>query len=301
MRILREKSTRKTLSFYEIHSGIEAPYNILCDGNFIVAIFRYHVPLLERLNSLLQGDKFKLYTTISVKKEIGALVKQSSSSSSISQEQNQIFKSAQKFIKQKCRVVSKIPSITEDEMRKDYYSEKLESLKNNQVSLDLFALCTESDSKRYFIATQDEDLRSILRCAKDSSVHVPIIYLNKVMVMLESPSSSSQQLVLKQEDKKLGRDRMLKQEKEILTRIKSKNEKQEKEKRLKNLKEELVECGAFYHAGGKKKKKAKGPNPLSCKKKKRKAEDMEKTKEGSVNDENKKKRRRKKKKTDTDE
>merc|ERR1719296_27904 len=191
MRIRREKTIRKTLSFYKLHGGsrFESPYKILCDGNLIVAAFRFKVKIMERLRKLFQGETFQLYVTKSVKDEIQEL------SSQLSNEHAELFQNALSFINKECTTLEEIPQ--------EKPSKKL--LKNlkrmNQVSNDIYSLASmDENSHGYFIATQDEELRSLLR---NKSI-VPLLYINKTgVLLLEQPSTSSHKLVQINERKKL--------------------------------------------------------------------------------------------------
>lgn len=54
MRHGRAKAARKTIQFFERTQGFRLPYHVLLDGTFIVAAVQYHLPMVERLERLLQ-------------------------------------------------------------------------------------------------------------------------------------------------------------------------------------------------------------------------------------------------------
>merc|ERR1712232_878150 len=114
-------------------------------------------------------------------------------------------------------------------------------------------------------ATQDEELRSLLR--KNTANIIPLLYINKTgILLLESPSTSSQRTVQNNENKKI-KNTLLQKEQELATKIKKQNNKRKLDE-IKTLQQkQIIESGMVYH-GNRVKKKAKGPNPLSCKKKK---------------------------------
>ena len=55
MRFHRSKLTRKYLKFYRIVFGLNSPYDILLDGNFIFSSIKYKIELKDTLSKLLQG------------------------------------------------------------------------------------------------------------------------------------------------------------------------------------------------------------------------------------------------------
>jgi rRNA-processing protein FCF1 len=80
MRFHRSKLVRKYLRFYRIVYGIEPPYDIILDGNFIYAALNHHTDIRDRLYSLLQETKVRLHVTRSVINELTELGPKSSSS-----------------------------------------------------------------------------------------------------------------------------------------------------------------------------------------------------------------------------
>jgi rRNA-processing protein FCF1 len=61
---------RKYLRYYRIVFGIEPPYHILLDGNFLHSMLIQKIDVRERLEHLLQKETIKLFVTRSVIKEL---------------------------------------------------------------------------------------------------------------------------------------------------------------------------------------------------------------------------------------
>lgn len=73
MRFHRLKLVRKHLRFYRIVYGIEDPYDIILDGNFIFTALEHKVDIRDRLRNLLQGSELRLYITKSAIKELESI------------------------------------------------------------------------------------------------------------------------------------------------------------------------------------------------------------------------------------
>lgn len=267
MRIGRAKAARKALTFYRINGDFVPPYKVICDGNFVVASFRYKIPLKERIRKVLQGCNFTLFVTRSTLNEL----------EQISSEE--IFINALNFIKEDCNIIENNPiqELSEDKTK------ELQHIKNSKPSIDIFKLVHDANLEKYFVATQDELLGKLLR---KLPIHVPLLHIKKTVLTLESPSSSSFQLVSNVEKSKLVNN-MMKQEQSIVTKVKE----EERKKKRKRFLEEQEKLTAERNKNriAKFRPKAKGPNPLSCKKKK--AEDSTPKK--------KKRQRRKKSENET--
>jgi rRNA-processing protein FCF1 len=75
MRVNRAKMVRKYLRFYRLVFGVNPPYNVLLDGNFIYAALKNKINIPDRLASMLQGEQFTLYvlkSSIDELRQIGA-------------------------------------------------------------------------------------------------------------------------------------------------------------------------------------------------------------------------------------
>lgn len=283
MRIRREKAIRKTLSFYKLHGGtgqFESPYKILCDGNLIVASFRFKVPILDRLRKIYQGETFHLYTTKSIKEEIEGLLSSSSKllpdkddDTDSKNNNKELFQNALSFINQQCTIIldtHKEEGVDDNNITNlsKKISKKLKHM--SKVANDIYKITAlpptnNNNNNSYFVATQDEELRSLLR--NNYNVIIPLLYINKTgILLLESPSTSSQRTVQVNENKKI-KNTILQKEQELATKIKKQNNKRKLDQ-IKTLQQkQIIESGMIYR-GDRVKKRAKGPNPLSCKKKK---------------------------------
>lgn len=109
MRHGRAKAARRTLQFFERTVGIKAPYHVLVDGTFLVAVVTHKVPLHDRLEKLLQhGNTYSLYCTDTALMELEKLVtvhaarkKQSSEVA----EKIEIFRNAIQWAKDNCQII----------------------------------------------------------------------------------------------------------------------------------------------------------------------------------------------------
>ena len=105
MRHGRAKQARKTLQFFQRAIGLHAPYNILLDGTFAVAMIQSKLPLNERLDRLLQhGSSYQLFMTQSSLQELETL-----SQHAETQEGENVFETAQKWAKEHCRILLDMP------------------------------------------------------------------------------------------------------------------------------------------------------------------------------------------------
>lgn len=73
MRVKRAKLVRKHIRHFRIVFGIEAPYDIILDGNFIFAALKFKVDIKDRLQKLLQGEDIRLHIMRSVLNELKAV------------------------------------------------------------------------------------------------------------------------------------------------------------------------------------------------------------------------------------
>lgn len=242
MRVNRSKFVRKYLRFFKIVYGINAPYNLMLDGNFIYAAIKVKLDIKERLEKLLQGETLRLFVLKSVLTELNAVGPKAADA----------FKWAKSF----CTVIDD-----------DAYSaagtpaERLvvwlgDQIKNNTSS-------SSSSSKYYFVASQDKDLRARL----GDIPGVPTIYLNQVVLVLEQPSSRSKEVSMEMEASKVALTSL---ESEVLEKVsKSKTSKGLHIVGGKGSSADTIDSiGITTVAGGavvqeRKKRKASAANPLS--------------------------------------
>ena len=123
----------------------------------------------------------------------------------------------------------------------------------------------DKNTNRYFIATQDSELRN--KCRKVPGT--PVMYLHHCAPVLEKPSNMSETFINEVIDE----------------RMKLSSE----QKRIENLKRQ---AGLIEEIKPKKKRKSKNPNPLSCLKKKNPLKNVQ----NKMESEGKKKKRIRKRK-----
>jgi U3 small nucleolar RNA-associated protein 23 len=177
MRVNRAKLVRKHLQFFRIVYGIEkACYHIVLDGNFIFAGLKYKVDLKERLKSLLQGADTKLYVLKSVLDELRQVGSKA--------------KGAYDFAASFCEILD------DAVFRGENVNDRILAMFHQQH--EDWVSAPAKRKKKFFLATQDRELRACLALVPG----VPLIYLNKVILVLEPPSVASRDFNLKVESDK---------------------------------------------------------------------------------------------------
>lgn len=164
MRVNRSKLNRKYLRFFRIVYHIVPKYKIILDGNFIYSALKQNVDIIERLTRLLQGEGLRLYMLKSCYKELCQVGEKT--------------RVAKEFTDAHCDLIDDV-GCTGD-TPSDKILSYLTSLRTH---------CPEDESRwrNYFVGTQDKELRGALRRVPG----VPILYLNKVILVLEPPSDTS--------------------------------------------------------------------------------------------------------------
>lgn len=253
MRHGRAKAARKTLSFFARTVGIKAPYHVLLDGTFLVALVKYNFPLRERLDKVLQHAAFALYTTKSCMDELEKIKEASSGQKKEKLEQAMNWASA------KCSLLEDIPDFHKDTTRMldNEYPELDQSLSDPGFDILKLALqpssTKEKVSTKYFVACQDETVLDVLRRAGT----VPCLRLARGSVLLlENPSKSGQIQATQEERKKWSASGSVKDEERRLVSV-------VREEQRKQRKGQQHSVSGYQQ---RKKRKAKEPNPLSCKK-----------------------------------
>ena len=230
MRVNRAKQIRKHLRFYKIICGISRPYHVILDGNFIFAALKVKLDLRERVNKMLQltgGESATFYITRSGLEELRSLGEKASA--------------AVEYAESYCLEI-KDDEFAGEELVHNKLIKFLENMKLNP---------SDTRSKSYFVASQDKDLRSSINSRVPG---VPLIYLNKVSVVLEPPSEASRNFNKRVEGTKSS---MSAAEQTIVNEIKLHEAKREEARLAKELLQKKLERN---------KKKATAANPLSCKK-----------------------------------
>jgi U3 small nucleolar RNA-associated protein 23 len=255
MRHGRAKAARRTLQFFHRTQGIHSPYHILLDGTFVVAVMKYNLPLMERLDRLLQHAAVHLFMTRSSVEELEKLKEHAATGS----DNKVLLEQAHQWATKHCQgnILTDIPS------REDCSSSIHKSVwdKLSAAGQDLLCLVAsksagEQGKQKYFVASQDETLLDVVR----NLGSVPVIRLQRGSVLLlESPSKvASQQDSREERQKWSGKGSVTAQEKKLVDCVKE----QERRERRK----EIDTIGSTA-TSGRRKQKAKGPNPLSAKKK----------------------------------
>jgi U3 small nucleolar RNA-associated protein 23 len=259
MRHGRAKAARKTLQFYALNAGVQSPYKVILDGNFLVAAIRQKVPVHERLGKTLQKTDFTFYVTRSALDELASLP-------------GDLFQQARQFGLDECEIIERNAIPGKMKEKKDAGDEKDHSKEGGSSSSslgepgdDIRHLVTDGNNRRgYLIGTQDEALSDALR----ELPYVPQLRLSRGVLLLEAPSAASRRQATSQERNKMvsGGGLVTKEEKEMVAAVREKDRAARKRKA-----EEARKAAAAGGAGHndydrRMKKKAKGPNPLSCRK-----------------------------------
>mmetsp|Transcript_26347 Transcript_26347/g.43972 ORF Transcript_26347/g.43972 Transcript_26347/m.43972 type:complete len:306 (-) Transcript_26347:1688-2605(-) len=177
MRVLRAKLVRKHLRLYRILFEIAPPdYHVLLDGNFIFTAIKLKIDLRDRLEKLLQGVSVKIYILQSALQELELVGEKALK--------------AKEFAKKFCEIIDDINLVTGENASERLVAFIDENAKRN-TKLATVSTSTSTGSilgrYRYFVATQDQEMRRKLAMTPG----VPLIYLNQVTLVLESPSRST--------------------------------------------------------------------------------------------------------------
>jgi rRNA-processing protein FCF1 len=205
MRINRGKAIRKHLRFYRIVYGLESPYHVILDGNFIFAALKYKIDIADRLKVQLQvpgGDAVRLYITKSSLEELRAVPGGKGANS--------------------VAWASKMCEVLDDtnckQVENDAPSSRLieylwrvhrawvkgpPKSKLSQASGAEGAKKTDDNdlaTRRFIVATQDQGLRRALATIPG----VPLVYLNNVALVVETPSDVSRSFNAALENSKIS-------------------------------------------------------------------------------------------------
>lgn len=142
------------------------------DGNFIFTALKYKLDIRHRIESLLQENNIKLFILKSLLDELRSVGEKTSATLAWAQE---------------CCEIIDDSCMKENSTPLDRLKEILGMIVSFSCAYyDDFDL-TVADKRRYFIATQDRDLRLALNRIPG----VPLMYFNKVTLVLEGPSKAS--------------------------------------------------------------------------------------------------------------
>ena len=201
MKVNRSKFVRKYLRFYRLVFGIEAPFKVLLDGNFIFAAFKYKVDIIARLSALLQQDKVEVFVLRSAVQELNGVGEKAAD--------------AYQFAVKMCTVLEDMPKGDKGGKRGAAKGDGDPIAKGTYAYLR----CCKHDpvGAKYFVATQDSSLRTGL----GNLGGIPLVYLNKVTMVMEAPSDASRQSSAASESTKTV---PTEREAELLAEIKKKEE-----------------------------------------------------------------------------
>nr|CCA21595.1 rRNAprocessing protein putative [Albugo laibachii Nc14] len=213
MRYLRAKAIRKALRQFQFLCGIKPPYKVLLDINFIAMCHQAKVELKERVAKFLQVKLYQCEFFIPEK----------------SIQELKLIGDSMKPVLESIKMFSVIESkASEDSV---------------DMTKEILAIIGECNAGKYIVATQEVELRKQLRQIPG----VPLIYLNRSVLVFEDISRATVAIVRQKEQSKLAKlDEAEKQTLEVVD---------EERSRL----EDVSNCQRI-------KRKPKQPNPLSCKK-----------------------------------
>ncbi len=134
------------------------------DGNFIFQALKYKIEISDRLSKLLQDAEVRLYVQRSVLDELKSVGEKT--------------KTSYEFASKLCTVIddAEIPGETP--------AAKLVTMLENLFEENKTG---KGKSPKYMLATQDKDLRNKVAHIPG----VPLLYFNKVSIVLEPPSDTS--------------------------------------------------------------------------------------------------------------
>jgi len=203
MKLKRRKHCEKYLAFYRNYFRIHRPYQLLVDLTFCQEALQNRVQIKDQLARYLDGE-FKLFITDCIKAEghmIGSRL-------------HGALVIADNFSRFNCGHDKAI-----------------------EATSCISSLVKNDNQHGLFIATQDHELRDVLR----SMPGIPLLHVNHNVIVLEKPSTTSIEVSEKQDSIRLIREH----EQGIISKIKTEKSETQRKKR----------------------KGPKGPNPLSVKKK----------------------------------
>ena len=235
MRHGRAKAARKTLQFFA-RQGVRAPYVVLVDGTFLVQSVLMKVPVMERMDKILQHNQYSLQVTRSCLNELQVLAQHAPAT------KQDAIQQARQWGLDECEIIepNDIPS---GESSDNVTLEELGLPGQDVVKL------VQSHSTSFIVATQDETLLDILR----GMGLCPLLRLSRGVLLLENPSKVAQQRAHYQETKKYSHAVVNKSERMLAQSVRDEDRSHAQQQNAQHTRV---------------KRKAKGPNPLSCKKKK---------------------------------
>jgi U3 small nucleolar RNA-associated protein 23 len=232
MRHGRAKAARKTLQFFA-RQGVTPPFVVLVDGTFLVQAMVHKVPIIERIEKLLQHARFTLQVARSSLKELEVLARH------VPEAKRDAIAHARQWGLDECEIIEgDVPKVAIETEGEDL----------GIPGQDIGKL-VQSHAHSYVVATQDEALLNVLR----NRGECPLLRLSRGVLLLENPSKAAQNRARYQEQKKYSHSAVNQSERQLAKSVKD---------------ETRQEQQSMFQQTTRTKRKAKGPNPLSCKKKK---------------------------------
>ncbi|KAE8891115.1 hypothetical protein PF005_g9206 [Phytophthora fragariae] len=215
MRYLRAKSIRKALRQFHFLCGIKPPYKVLLDGNFIAMCVQMKVDVRERVPKFLQvkPHECELFVPRAALEELKMLGETTKEAYELAQS----FKVAEAYDQPEADAVD--------------------------VSKVVQSIIGDKNDRKFVVCTQEVELRKALRLVPG----VPLIYLNRSVLVFEEISRAT--LAIVRQEEKANMAKLDVNEKRKLEQMQEGEDGQDHED-----KQRLA------------KKRAKGPNPLSVKK-----------------------------------
>ncbi|RIA85679.1 Fcf1-domain-containing protein [Glomus cerebriforme] len=214
MRQKRTKQYKRLMTLYSNSFGFREPYQILVDGDFMRTALRYKMDISRQLCIVMLGKTKQLYTSCTL--------------AEVKERDNDEFGTAtalMKFERRGC--IHRHKPISSAEC--------------------LLSIIEDNNPHNYCIATQNESLRERFRAVPG----VPLLYINRSVLIIEPPSYATLQKAKQVENSKTHAS-------------------VEELSFLKKANSDMAKKQAEAVKPKKKRKGPKEPNPLSCKKKKMK-------------------------------
>ncbi|CAG8672653.1 4226_t:CDS:2, partial [Acaulospora morrowiae] len=213
MRTKRTKQYKRLMALYSFSFGFREPYQILVDGDFMYTALKFKMDICKQLRTVLLGNTKQMYTSCTL-----------------------------------AEVRKRGEGWSETEMALEQFERRGCSHKKRLVSSTecLASIIASDNPHNYCVATQNESLRELFRTVPG----VPLLYINRSVLIVEPPSGITLEKV-----KQIEVEKTRAPHDEI--------------KFLKKANSSTINKNNGEHAKKQKKRKGpKEPNPLSRKKKK---------------------------------
>lgn len=213
MRINRSKASRRTLRLYKLLFGIESPYNVILDGNFIFTALKSKIDIVDRVKRLLHeyDAELHLFVLKSVLTELKQLGDRGAESIAFIHrccreiddsniEGNTVADRTVRFLKNNKDIINNATAAGAAAVAAVAASATTNSTSSTSSSSTAAAVAAVAASstaataavnpkhhRKYCVATMDMRLRTKL----GKVAGIPLIYLNKVIMVLEPLSEQS--------------------------------------------------------------------------------------------------------------